>query len=596
MECRPFRFKQRRTRISGRKPDISSLYDGELYLNTCDGKAFFRNSACDGLFTIITDASSNGLNNIKFSGANTGDVPIWNGSGFSACQVDVSGSVKTTGDQLISGIKSFDSCIVLTGDYPRIVDFGGCFTIENGMGASLNAPYGFRINAIDTADSCNSPLYKNFSFYSESYSSPTFRLPEDSRARAYITITQIPSVGSYFELTDENGDAHSFIIGPIGDKDYSVTIDQDGTLQQAADSIVQKLIDSNKFYNVHYSATDEKIWVYQRSVGIQGNRSVVNQGMEGVGAFDGGTSRLIFGDGSVQTTAFSDANFVKISGNQTVSGIKNFHERPTVNGTGVLLSGEVSSNSSNLDNGYFQQVGDSEYLTSFARAITQNDNWTNLLKNSSQKLYELKNDEEIYFIIDVTSAGSSKTASFKIEGSAKRGSITQENGVQYSSSILLNSVKTTFQKSNINYDVRVYVDNSDGSIKLQSKGDIDYLMRWYAKIQILRLDIVSSINLYSNLYFSGSSNVNWNNTGNWYTNPYFSHNALTIPQTGTIAYMYGTSGSFVDLDNENWKTPLLINTLNVSDNNGICFYSNNNAKFTGSLIGNSSFWGNSSQG
>ena len=121
-------------------------------------------------------------------------------------------------------------------------------------------------------------------------------------------------------------------------------------------------------------------------------------------------------------------------------------------------------------------------------------------------------------------------------------------------------------------------------------------MRWYAKIQILRLDVVSSINLYSNLYFSGSNNVNWYNTGNWYTNPYFSHNALTIPQTGTIAYMYGTSGSFVDLDNENWKTPLLINTLNISDINGICFHSDNNAKFTGSLIGNSSFWGNSSQG
>jgi hypothetical protein len=493
MECRPFRFKQRRTRISGRKPDISSLYDGELYLNTCDGKAFFRNSACDGLFTIITDASSNGLNNIKFSGANTGDVPIWNGSGFSACQVDVSGSVKTTGDQLISGIKSFDTCIVLTGNFPRTIDFGNNFTIENGMGFSLNAPNGLSINALDSLDSSQQTLYKNFSFYSESYSSPTFRLPEDSRARAYITITQIPSVGSYFELTDENGDAHSFIIGPIGDKDYSVTIDEDGTLQQAADSIVQKLIDSDKFYNVHYSATDEKIWVYQKSVGIQGNRSVVNQGMQSVGAFDGGTSKIIFGDNTVQTTAFNDTNFVKINGNQTISGIKNFDQRPTVNGTGILLSGEASSNSSNLDTGYFEQTGDSEYLTSFARVLTVDNNWTNLQKNSSDKLYQLKNNEEIFFVIHLTAAGSSKTASFKIEGSASRGSASDEIASLYSTSKLIFSAKNIFQKTNQEYDAQVFVDLADGSLKLKCLGDLGVEMRWYAKIEIIRLDVIDII-------------------------------------------------------------------------------------------------------
>jgi hypothetical protein len=38
------------------------------------------------------------------------------------------------------------------------------------------------------------------------------------------------------------------------------------------------------------------------------------------------------------------ANVVYVSGNQTISGVKTFTSRPTVNGTGVLLSGEILSN------------------------------------------------------------------------------------------------------------------------------------------------------------------------------------------------------------------------------------------------------------
>jgi hypothetical protein len=40
------------------------------------------------------------------------------------------------------------------------------------------------------------------------------------------------------------------------------------------------------------------------------------------------------------TTGAADARYVGLTGDQTVSGIKNFASRPTVNGTGVLLSGE----------------------------------------------------------------------------------------------------------------------------------------------------------------------------------------------------------------------------------------------------------------
>jgi len=417
-------------------------------------------------------------------------VPIWNGSGFSAGQIDSSGSVKTTGDQLISGIKSFDSCIVLTGQFPRIIDFGNNFTLENGMGFSLNAPNGLSINALDNLDSSKETLYKNFAFYSESYSAPTFRLPADSCARAYIVIDQyIPSVGSYFELTNNSGIAYSFVVGPIGNKDYSITIDQGGTVEDAANSIVQTIIESDKFSNVHYSSSDKKIWIYQKEIGILGNRNVtVAVGLEGISPFDGGTSRIVFGDNTIQTTAFNDANFVKISGNQTISGIKNFDQRLTVNGTGVLLSGESSNQ--NIDNGSFDNIGDSQYLTYFARGLTSNNNWTKLSTNGSNSIYDLQYGDDVYFTVNITAAGNGKNAIFKIEGGAKR-LLEVDEVIEYDSAALLGSnIKNIIYRSANTYDVRVIVQS--GSIKIECLGDVSNELRWYAKIEMLKLNSIYS--------------------------------------------------------------------------------------------------------
>ena len=84
MDTRDFRFKQRRTYVTGRTPDPSGLLDGELYTQIADGTIYFKNAQGSGLHTVITDASGFGLNKIKFSGANSGDIPYWNGSQFVA--------------------------------------------------------------------------------------------------------------------------------------------------------------------------------------------------------------------------------------------------------------------------------------------------------------------------------------------------------------------------------------------------------------------------------------------------------------------------------------------------------------------------------
>ena len=69
------------------------------------------------------------------------------------------------------------------------------------------------------------------------------------------------------------------------------------------------------------------------------------------------TITLFQQNGSTLTADFSDLqgtggggssdNSVLLTGDQNISGVKNFYSRPTVNGTGVLLSGEVYSSSFN---------------------------------------------------------------------------------------------------------------------------------------------------------------------------------------------------------------------------------------------------------
>lgn len=76
-----WRFLQRRTEITGKIPETSGLLYGELYLQIADGTIYFLNTN-GSLTTVLTDASGFGFNKIKFSGANSGDTPIWNGMSF----------------------------------------------------------------------------------------------------------------------------------------------------------------------------------------------------------------------------------------------------------------------------------------------------------------------------------------------------------------------------------------------------------------------------------------------------------------------------------------------------------------------------------
>jgi hypothetical protein len=89
------RFLQRRTSITGRVPEVTGLCSGELYVQLADETIYYRN--CDQqLTTVLTDGYACGQNVIKFSGAESGDFPLWNGSNFIAYSTgDLASAIQT---------------------------------------------------------------------------------------------------------------------------------------------------------------------------------------------------------------------------------------------------------------------------------------------------------------------------------------------------------------------------------------------------------------------------------------------------------------------------------------------------------------------
>ena len=98
--------------------------------------------------------------------------------------------------------------------------------------------------------------------------------------------------------------------------------------------------------------------------------------------------------------------------------------------------------------------------------------------------------DDVYFIVNITAAGNGKNAIFKIEGGAKRGLEVDET-IEYDTAVLLGSnIKNIIYRSVNTYDVRVIVQS--GSIKIECLGDSLNEVRWYAKIEILKLNSIYS--------------------------------------------------------------------------------------------------------
>lgn len=187
-------------------------------------------------------------------------------------------------------------------------------------------------------------------------------------------------------------------------------------------------------------------------------------------------------------------------------------------------------------------------------------------------------------IIGTTTGQNRKIASFSVQRAAIR--------TNTDASLLLDDVVNTRVLDDPSYASRFVV--KDSNFVLQVKGDAE--MNWIASVDYLRVNssVVASIQTIGYFFKSlTQDDKDWFDLSNWYpqTNP--NVNGYFLPTTGSDVVMTGAVGAFINLDDPRWITPKSIDATNVSDSNGVCFYSQKYTSFTGNIIGNFSFFGKS---
>ena len=152
------------------------------------------------------------------------------------------------------------------------------------------------------------------------------------------------------------------------------------------------------------------------------------------------------------------------------------------NSGSTLQDGEFT-----ISNGSFGQAGDSQYSLIAARISTEDDQYKFLEINSSTALYPIEYNANIFFTAYVVGAGGSKYAGFEIKGIVKRSSQIEET-LQYDSVLFpSNPTVNTFAKTDLAYTAVAIADTTDGSLKIKVKGDETESMRWFAKIDLVKI-------------------------------------------------------------------------------------------------------------
>ena len=128
----------------------------------------------------------------------------------------------------------------------------------------------------------------------------------------------------------------------------SISMSSDGKYQTAG-VYVGKIYISSNYGNTWFAKESNRGW---NSISMSSDGKYQTAVADGGYIYVSKTDELIDGnlyvDNFYATSGFfsgtlNASNLVYNTGNQTISGVKNFASRPTVNGTGVLLSGEAAS-------------------------------------------------------------------------------------------------------------------------------------------------------------------------------------------------------------------------------------------------------------
>ena len=240
-----------------------------------------------------------------------------------------------------------------------------------------------------------------------------------------------------------------------------------------------------------------------------------------------------------------------------------------------------------FSNGSFSEKGDSQYSFVMGRATTTDSTPKKILINNSDKIIQLDLGSTVFFTANVVGAGNNKYISNEIRGVIKRSELA---GSQIS---FINSPSKSIyalSPSNSNFSVNVNLSTSDNSLKIECVGDLVEEMIWFAKIDLITIKKSTKDKV---LYFktSNAGSVNYFDVNNWYLDNLFTVPSTYIADDETKAIMSGPLASYANIDNILWKTPKVINTLNVADPSGIVLSSSTGKVFAGTIIGNSTFDG-----
>lgn len=242
----------------------------------------------------------------------------WNGTGWDAdtftagTGIDITDNVISATviipSKLINGINEVelgdDANLYLAQGGGIIFDRNNT-SINVGMGFHIRSGEGVAIEPVDQADSENL-ITRGWYFNPDG----SLTAPNDDYyySRSYIFLNNFPAEDAGFGLTTPDGITHDFFYdydGIVGAGIPILVNPSTDTIEDVATKTIAVLNNSALFGDVHWDAELNYIWVYQNVAGEAGDQTNFNYGYtDGISSFTGGqSSKIVFGDGSIQTTA-----------------------------------------------------------------------------------------------------------------------------------------------------------------------------------------------------------------------------------------------------------------------------------------------------
>jgi hypothetical protein len=256
-------------------------------------------------------------------------------------------------NKLING----DNEVVLGDDANLYLAQGGGIVFGQNNTSINSGQGGFRINseqgiAIEPVDQEDSENLITRGWYFSPDGSLTAPNNDYYYARSYIVLNNFPAQDSGFGLTTPDGVTRDFYYdydGVVGPGTPILVNPSTDSIVDVATKTIDVLNASELFGYIHWDASLNYIWIYQSIAGQTGDQINYSYGMDGVSSFTGGqSSSIVFGDGTIQTTAPTAPTYLLDRAHHTGT-----QSHTTITGLGTLATqdGTFSGTSSGTNTG-----------------------------------------------------------------------------------------------------------------------------------------------------------------------------------------------------------------------------------------------------